>query len=139
MTQSDPSQASIIASRNGYFDRLVSASEQYGGMVRPIVPRRSSDISNRQGLDHTNRGVGRYDPGKLEAGFVKERTVLWLGAFLAARDGKHDEVEHFARMRRVSACEYRFYDQQSAMRFHRATTVAKNSQALGFVPVVDDV
>ena len=53
--------------------------------------------------------------------------------------GKHDDVEHLARVRRVAGRHCDLDDWQSAAGLHRTPTVAEDGQPLVFSPIVDDV
>ncbi len=48
------------------------------------------------GFYDADRGVGGDDAVEFEAGFLEERAVLGLGAFLASGQGEHADVEYFA-------------------------------------------
>ena len=55
------------------------------------------------------------------------------------RHGKHDDVEHLARVRRVTRRQCDLDDWQSAAGLHRTATVAEDGQPLVFSPIVDAV
>ena len=69
----------------------------------------------------------------------EQRAVLVLGAFFAAGDEEHHEVEELAAERFVAGWDDAFDDQQPAVGGHRAVAVAEDRERLFIFPVVDDV
>ena len=66
------------------------------------------------------------------------RDIL-VRSVLPARDCKHNHIKHLAGVGRISGRKHHLDDEQTTIWLHLAATVAKDCQALGFVPIVDDM
>jgi len=80
------------------------------------------------GFDDAYFGASGDDFGKIEAGLLEERAVLVFGAFFAAGNHEHYEVEELAAERFVPGRNDAFYQKKPTVRGHGAVAVAEDGE-----------
>ena len=90
-------------------------------------------------LDQIERRFRFNDIGQLEASLRQEVAVFLLGAFAAAGEQHHFEIDDFGEMRFVAGSHHGFDQKQMRAWCRGGVNVLKDGERVRVVPVMNDV